>query len=142
MTTIITFCHMIHLPWFITGIHYRIRRKENKHSMRYESCKIYCSNKKKKTIWYHFLQRNCIELLWIITAYVNIMSPYSNSNYLSIVITVSLLWCWIDKYANYCQNYCWTTVMYYWVITVLYGDCLLIYTVLRFLPNVFPRLFW
>ena len=33
---------------------------------------------------------------------------YSNSNYCqySTVITVSLLWCSINKYTNYCQNYC------------------------------------
>ena len=44
------------------------------------------------------------------TVQVNKMSPYSDSNYLSftvsIVTTVSLLWCSIDKYTNYCQNYC------------------------------------
>ena len=28
------------------------------------------------------------------------------------VITVSLLWCLFDKYTNYCQNYCWTTVVW------------------------------
>ena len=39
--------------------------------------------------------------------YVNKMSPYSNSNFLvycqyGTVFTVLLLWCWIDKYTNYC----------------------------------------
>ena len=68
------------------------------------------------------------------TLYANRKSPYSNSNYFSstasirsIVITVSLLWCWIDKYTNCCRNYCWTAAVWkwnYWVITVLYGDIL------------------
>ena len=38
------------------------------------------------------------------------------------VITVSLLWCSIHKYTNYCQNYCLTTVVWKLVITILYDD--------------------
>ena len=45
------------------------------------------------------------------------------------LVLLSLLWCSINKYTTVKANYCSVMMKHYSVITVLYGDVLLTYTV-------------
>ena len=86
-----------------------------------------------------YRNRDClIETIVILFILPNVQYMSIKSHHTVTVITLVsivewlLLWCIIDKYTNYCQNYCWTTVVWKWnylVITVLYGDFLLTCTV-------------